>query len=75
MTISDGLECKLLFDENSGYMVGEIVNVAADEEVLTDGKIDPSKLKPITFDPVNNKYIGLGTVVGNAFSDGKRLKK
>jgi flavin reductase (DIM6/NTAB) family NADH-FMN oxidoreductase RutF len=70
------LECKLLsYDENSGYMVGEIVNVAADEEVLTDGKIDPSKLKPITFDPVNNKYIGLGAVVGNAFSDGKKLKK
>jgi hypothetical protein len=36
--------------------------------------IDPAKLKPITFDPVNNVYIGLGKVVGNAFGSGKQLK-
>ena len=55
-------------------MVGEIVNVCADEKVLTNGMIDPAKLKPITFDPVNNVYIGLGKVVGNAFGAGKQLK-
>ena len=42
---------------------------------FTDGKIDPAKLKPITYDPVNNKYIALGAIVGNAFSDGLKLKK
>lgn len=47
----------------------------AEESILTDGKIDPSKLKPITYDPVNNKYIALGAIVGNAFSDGVQLKK
>ena len=36
--------------------------------------IDPAKLKPITFDPVNSVYIGLGKVVGNAFGAGKQLK-
>jgi len=35
---------------------------------------DPAKLKPITYDPVNNTYIGLGNVVGKAFADGAKLK-
>ena len=55
-------------------LVGEIVNVTADESILTEGKIDPAKLKPITFDPVNNTYIGLGNIVGKAFADGVKLK-
>lgn len=67
------LECKLKSFDN-GILVGEIVNVNADESVLTDGKIDPAKLKPITYDPVNNTYIGLGSVVGAAFKDGLKLK-
>ena len=67
------LECKVKSFEN-GILVGEIVNVNADESVLTDGKIDPKKLKPITYDPVNNAYLGLGEKVGNAFKDGLKLK-
>ena len=54
-------------------MVGNIINVSADESVLTDGKIDPAKLEPITYDPVNHTYRKLGDVVGKAFSDGKKL--
>lgn len=67
------LECKVKSFED-GILVGEIVNVSADESVLTDGKIDPKKLKPITFDPCNNTYIALGEKVGNAFKDGEKLK-
>ena len=44
------------------------------ESVITDGAIDPKKLRPITFDPANNAYIGLGEKVGNAFKDGAALK-
>ena len=69
------LECELVsFDEKTGCTVGNIINVSAEEAVLTDGKIDPSKVKPITFDPVNHTYVGLGAAVGNAFSDGERIK-
>ena len=57
-----------------GILVGEIVNVCADESVLTDGKIDPKKLKPIAFDPVNNTYLAMGDKVGDAFGSGKALK-
>lgn len=67
------LECKVKSFED-GILIGEIVNVSADESVCTDGKVDPKKLKPITFDPCNNTYIGLGEKVGNAFKDGAALK-
>lgn len=70
------LECRLIsFDEESELLVGEIVNVCADERILGEnGKIDPDKLRPITFDAVNNAYLVLGEKVGNAFQDGKKLK-
>ena len=69
------LECTLIsYDAQTGHMVGEIVNVSADDSVLTDGRIDPVKLQPITFDPVNNTYIALGETVGNAVKDGMKLK-
>lgn len=69
------LECKLVsFDEEAELLIGEIVNVCADERILTDGNIDPLKLNPITYDPVNHGYFTLGQKVGNAFSDGKKLK-
>ena len=67
------LECKVKSFEN-GILIGEVVNVTADESVVTDGKIDPKKLKPITYDPANNTYIALGDVVGKAFADGLQLK-
>lgn len=69
------LECKLVsYDMVSDYLVADIVNVLADESILTEGKIDPAKLQPITYDPVNHKYIKLGDIAGTAFSDGKKFK-
>lgn len=69
------VECRLKsYDPESCRMVGEVVNVCADESVLTDGKIDPAKLNPITYDGMNHAYLALGEKVGNAFSDGAKLK-
>ncbi|HJB16819.1 MAG TPA: flavin reductase [Candidatus Blautia excrementipullorum] len=70
------LECRLVsYDEESCRLIGEIVNVSTDERILGEnGKIDPAKLQPITFDPVNNAYLRLGEKVGNAFKDGVKLK-
>lgn len=68
------VECKLKsYDPESCRMVGEVVNVCADEAVLTDGKIDPAKLRPIVFDGMNHAYLSLGEKVGKAFSDGLKL--
>ena len=67
------LECKVK-SFTGGILVGEIVNVSADDSVITDGKVDMKKLRPIAFDPFNNAYVGIGEKVGNAFSDGAKLK-
>ena len=69
------LECKLVKFNEDGNVIGEIVNVSADDSILdADGKIDPDKLEPITFDSVHHTYRKLGEVVGAAFSDGKKLQ-
>ncbi len=70
------LECKLIsFDKETCRLVGEIVNVSADESILDEkGKIDLNKFSPITYDPVHHTYRTLGEVVGKAFSDGRKLK-
>lgn len=67
------LECKVKSFEN-GILIGEIVNVTADESIVTDGKIDIQKLAPIGFDPISHTYVEIGDVVGKAFSDGAALK-
>ncbi len=67
------MECKVK-SFTDGILIGEIVNVSADESVMTDGKVDLNKFEPITFDPFNNAYRGLGEQVGHAFSDGAALK-
>ena len=67
------LECTVK-SFSDGILIGEIVNVSADESVCTNGAVDPKKLKPITFDPCNNAYLALGEKVGNAFQDGAALK-
>ena len=70
------VECRLVsYDRESCRLVGEIVNVCADESVLNaQGKIDPAKLRPVTLDPMNNAYLVVGEKVGNAYEDGKKLK-
>jgi len=70
------LECRFVsFDKETELLIGEIVNVCADERILNEnGKIDPTKLNPISYDPVNRHYYVLGEKVGNAFKDGAKLK-
>lgn len=70
------LECRLIsYDKESCRLVGEIINVCADERILNaDGKVDLEKFSPITYDPVHHTYRILGEAVGKAFSDGKKIK-
>jgi len=70
------VECRLIsYDSETCRLVGEIVNVNAEEKVLNEkGQVDPAKLRPITFDAMNNAYLVLGEKVGNAFADGAALK-
>ena len=70
------LECEAVsYDPETCRLVGRIVNVSADESVLgQNGKVDVGKLRPITFDTMNNQYLVLGEKVGQAFHDGVQLK-
>lgn len=68
------VECRLHKFNEDGICIGEIVNVSADESVLSaDGKIDIIKLNPICYDSVTHGYFSIGEKVGNAFFDGKKL--
>ena len=70
------LECQLIsYDPESCRLVGKIVNVCADEAILgANGKVDPKKLRPITYDSMNHTYLELDDPVGQAFHDGLALK-
>ncbi|MBQ9933317.1 MAG: flavin reductase family protein [Ruminiclostridium sp.] len=70
------LECRMVsYDEESELLIGEIVNVCADESVLReDGSVDMAKLRPIAYDPMNHDYLLVTEKVGNAFEDGVELK-
>lgn len=68
------LECRVIeFNKETCILKGEILNVSVDERVLTDGKVDVAKAKPITFDPFNNAYHVIGEKVGDAWKSGKAL--
>lgn len=71
------LECKAVEILNDGYgfrVMGEIVNVLADEKVLDEnGKVDPAKLNAFVFDQFQHGYYGIGEKVGQAWSSGSGL--
>jgi len=70
------LECKVVQTQTDiGYrVVGEIVNVLADEEVLNEnGKVDPAKLNAFLFDPFRHEYYAVGEKIGQAWSSGRKF--
>ena len=71
------MECELaeiVETENLHAVVGKIVNVAADEEVLDDnGKVNPAKLNAIAFDNFQSGYYQMGDKAGQAWDAGKKL--
>ena len=69
------LECELLEGESDWGIVGKVVNVSADEEVMNGDNVDINKLEAIAFDPYTAGYYKVNERVGNAFKDGLQLKK
>jgi flavin reductase (DIM6/NTAB) family NADH-FMN oxidoreductase RutF len=72
------LECRLLRIVEIGLhtqFIGEIVDVKADQAVLgNDGLPDITKIKPLVFDTAHKGYHGVGSVLGKAFTVGKKLQ-
>lgn len=69
------LECRLKsYDDATGKLSAEIVDVNVCDCVLTDGVVDLTKLQPITFDSAHHKYVVLGDPIADAFKVGKALE-
>lgn len=70
------LECKLVsYDTQTEICIGEVVNVSIEDSILNEkGKIDLNKFSPVCYDCDTHGYYTLGERVGDAFSDGKKLK-
>ena len=71
------MECELaeiVESEHLHAVVGTIVNVAAEENVLDEeGKVDPAKLDALAFDNFRSGYYALGEKAGQAWNNGKKL--
>ena len=73
------LECKVAELQHTSYgfrVLGEIVNVLADERVLDEqGKVMPEKLGAFVFDQFRNGYYAIGEKVGQAWKSGAELMR
>ena len=73
------MECELaevVETETMYCIVGRIVNVAAEESVLSEnGKVNPAKLNALIFDQFQNGYYVTGEQVGRAWNAGAALAK
>jgi flavin reductase (DIM6/NTAB) family NADH-FMN oxidoreductase RutF len=57
-------------------LIGEIVDVKAEEEVLdASGQPDMTKVLPLVYSPSNRTYYGIGAEIGKGFDIGKELMK
>ncbi len=73
------IECELLEEidtENMHAIVGKIINVSADENVVGDkDKIVPEKVNALIFDQYRSGYYAVGEKVGQAWNAGAGLMK
>ncbi len=71
------LECEFVEYQENEYgvgVIGQVVNLTADESVMVDGKLDISLVDAIAFDPYTHGYYRVAERVGEAFKDGLKLK-
>ncbi len=71
------IECEFIEYQDDKYgcgVIGKIVNVSADEKIISNNQVDITKLEAIAFDPYTHGYYKVTERVGNAFKDGLKLK-
>jgi flavin reductase (DIM6/NTAB) family NADH-FMN oxidoreductase RutF len=73
------LECSVFQIVNLGshdLIIGKIEEIYINDDCLTDGKPDASKIKPFTFITGNDQsYHEIGKFIARAFSAGKKLRE
>jgi flavin reductase (DIM6/NTAB) family NADH-FMN oxidoreductase RutF len=71
------MECEFVEYQNDDTgigVIGKVLRTSVEEANLKDGKVDIDSLGAIAFDPYTHGYYKVGGRVGNAFSDGAKLK-
>jgi len=71
-------ECEFVEYQDGDYgcgVIAKVVNVTADEKVISDGNVDISLLNAIAFDPYTHGYYKVQERVGEAFKDGNKINK
>lgn len=71
------LECEFIEYQDDTYgigVIGKVVNITADEGVMSGDKVDMSLVDAIAFDPYTHGYYRVGERVGEAFRDSLKLK-
>jgi flavin reductase (DIM6/NTAB) family NADH-FMN oxidoreductase RutF len=70
------IECKLVNTQDLGLhtlFVGEILDVKGDPDVMEDGRLDITKIRPVIYDPARNRYFKVGEYLAKSFTVGKSL--
>ncbi|MDO4377736.1 MAG: flavin reductase [Erysipelotrichia bacterium] len=67
------MECEFIKFTDAG-VVGKIVNISVDENVMNGEKVDIEKVSAIAFDPYTHGYYKVSERVGEAFHDGFKIK-
>ncbi len=71
------MECRFIEYQDAQYgcgVIGKVERVTAVDSVMTEDKVDTSKIEAIAFDPYTHGYYKIGERVGEAFKDGFDLK-
>lgn len=71
------MECEFIEYQDGDYglgVIGKVVNVTADEGIMSGENVDIEKVGAIAFDPYTHGYYKVTERVGNAFSDGLKIK-
>lgn len=71
------LECEFVeyqSDETGIGVIGKVLRTSVEQAHLKDGKVDIDSLQAIAFDPYTHGYYKVSGRVGDAFSDGLKLK-
>ncbi len=71
------IECKLsqmVSLPTHSFFIAEIINIYAEEEFLSEGKIDVKKMKPFILTMPDNNYWAVGEHLGKAWSAGKKFR-
>ena len=72
------LECEFIEYQDNQYglgVIGKVVNVSAEENVMKGDQVDIDLVEAIAFDPYTHGYYKVSGRVGDAFKDGLKLKK